>query len=83
MACIDDDRLSIALKSVQENLFIIGAELSSVVNERFLPKHKISPVKVTELEKIIADTARFHRGGAVCFLCFFPPPTAYNPDASM
>lgn len=57
MACIDDDRLSIALKSVQENLFIIGAELSSVVNERFSPKHKISPVKVTELEKIIADTA--------------------------
>ena len=57
MAYTDDDRLSIALKSVQENLFIIGAELSSVVNEKFSPKSKISPAKVTELEKIISDIA--------------------------
>jgi cob(I)alamin adenosyltransferase len=55
IANVDDDRIASILKGVQENLFIIGAELSSIINKRFSPKETISEEKVTELEKIIAD----------------------------
>jgi cob(I)alamin adenosyltransferase len=57
IANIDDDRIAGMLRDVQDNLFIIGAELASCINKRFAPKAEFTGSKVKGLEDAIGDLA--------------------------
>ncbi|MEM3827297.1 MAG: cob(I)yrinic acid a,c-diamide adenosyltransferase [Candidatus Micrarchaeaceae archaeon] len=58
IANIDDDRIAGMLRQVQNDLFVIGAELASQINPRFAPNTAIGSVKVKWLEDFIEDLSK-------------------------
>ena len=52
---ISDKHISDMLVSVQNNLFVIGSELAASVNEKGIPKARITGEKVKELEAVIDE----------------------------